>query len=89
LDLAAHAGGQALAVRGADQPGRVFGALGASDGRKSQVGVAVDETGHYHPAGGIDLFRAARLRQILNTARGPYLNQNPVAHQERTVLDNR
>jgi hypothetical protein len=55
---------------------------------KCEVSVAVDEARHHHASGGVDLDGVARGRQILDPASGPHLFDDPIANQQRTVVDN-
>src|SRR5581483_6443081 len=56
-------------------------------GLEQQMRMAVDKAGHHHSSDGAHLDGFARQGQVLDTARGPDLDQLAVAHQQRAVMD--
>ena len=53
--------------------------------RKCEVSAGIDEAGHHHTSGSIDLGRLARLRQVLQAAGGANFYQHAIAYQQRAV----
>jgi hypothetical protein len=76
---------QPLARAGANGAGGLALVDGWAAERKSQMRVAIHESGDHHSPDGADFYRLARLRQIFDAPRRPYLNQHSVANQERAV----
>ena len=70
-----------------DRPDSAAGIFARSRGRKNQMRVAIDEAGHHHASGCVDLDGFTRLLQILQAAAWSHLHHNAVAYQNRAVRD--